>query len=205
MTLSLASGFMRRFLPFALAFAAGYSGSAIHDWANRDRRQTVRAGRFELLDPAGNTIAVWTPNRRSQDGGDLGAKLVFDNGRGDERLVLGTHSGNSTPFLQFYGRDSIERVGVSLGYDDDPLISMSDRQKVRVALGSKHGDAPGPGDDQWGLTLQGRKEGVSANIGFVRWWDGHYQSGISLDGGEGPKWEAVAGGRMNPVPLGKRR
>ncbi len=187
-----------------LALGAGFAGGVFHTWSSQIQAPTaIRATRFDLVDASGNTVAFWTPNPALSTGGDAGAALVFTDPRGVRRCELGMSGGNSAPFLRFYGADRAERVGVMLGYKDDPAIFLRDSDGIRATLGAAHGDAPSPSEDQWGLSLRARKEGAGASIGFHRWWDGAYDATVTLSDGAGRTWKAATGGQLKPVPLVK--
>jgi hypothetical protein len=190
----------------ALALTAGYAGAALRGHPDpTGLHATVRATRFELVDSSGRAIAILAANPASPGGGDAGAALVLTDPRGVRRCELGISRGNSAPFLRLYGGDGAERVGVLLGYHDDPVLTLRDAQRIRTILGARHGDTPGPSEDQWGLSLYGRKEGADASIGFYRWADDTYQAAVTIRDGAGRKWEAIAGGPLRPIPLSKGR
>lgn len=197
---------LKKGIPTLLALGAGYAGGVLHTWLNQTKASaTIRANRFELVDPSGKTVAFWTPNPALRAGGDAGAVMVFADPRGARRCEFGISGGNSAPFLRFYGEDRAERVGVMLGYNNDPVIFLRDSQKIRAVLGANHGDAPSPSEDQWGLSLRARKEGAGASIGFYRWWDDTYRAAVTLGDGANRTWEATAGGELKPVPFAKPR
>jgi hypothetical protein len=134
---------LKKGIPTLLALGAGYAGAVLHTWLNQTKASaTIRATRFELVDPSGKTIAFWTPNPAVRTGGDAGAVMVFADPRGVRRCELGMSGGNSAPFLRFYGEDRAERVGVMLGYNSEPLILLRDSHAIRATLGANHGDAP---------------------------------------------------------------
>lgn len=183
-----------------LALGAGYIGSAVQmRWCHRIQSGEVRATRFELMDNAGRVVALWATAQGS------GAVLAFADVKGMRLCELGIGGRNGPPFLRLYGKDGKERVTAVLGYDDDPVLLLSDAHRARAVLGASHSDAPGPSDDQWGLYLRGREADASASIGFFRWWDNTYHAGVRLSDGPGRVWEAEAGTSLRPIPVHRRQ
>jgi hypothetical protein len=197
---------IRRAIPLLLSLGAGYAGSALHMWINSSKgTRTIHASRIELTDDSGRTVISLRANRATHTGGDGEAALAFTDPRGFRRIELGMSGGNNTPFLRFYGSDSRQRIGLLLGYDDDPALQLCDSNRIRAVLGATHGDAPSSAEDQWGLSFRAQKEGAGASIGFNRWWDMSYQAGVTLTDGSGRTWKAVAGSDLKPNPLIRRR
>lgn len=189
-----------------LALTAGYVGGSARGWLDHAPPiATVRARRFELVDGAGRAIAVLAPNPTSLQAQSAGATLVIADPRGVRRCQLGFNPGDGGPFLRLYGSDGAKRVDVGLGPYDDPVLTLRDGRKVRAVLGARHGDMPGPGEDNWSLSLYARKERAGADIGFFNWWDDTYHAGITLRDGAGRKWEAAAGAPLKPLHSPNKR
>ncbi len=192
----------------------GFAGSALHGLIG-PKPTTVRAERFEIINSSGHLASFWGPDPDPQisPGTLRGTLMVFLDPNGVRRCQVGTSLGDYGPVILFSGKEgprgaSIQqdqyRLWLGLGDHEDPFLYMRGSNGSQVKLGAEHGDAPGPGEDQWGLSLRAWQVRAAASIGFTRWPDGHYRAGVHLDDGEGSRWNASAGAPLKPLPLVKR-
>jgi len=128
---------------------------------------SIRAKRFEIVGPSGKILSYWGPDSDPQipAATPKGVLLVFMDPNGVRRCQVGAGVGNYSPELQFYGKDGPSetkpqqylphpRFSIGLGYNDDPGLAMRDQSVERIVLGAVHGDAPGPSEDTWCLSLR---------------------------------------------------
>jgi hypothetical protein len=182
-----------------LAIAGGFCGSVLHDWV-KGQTDVVRARRYEVLGPAGKVLSYWGPDDspRIQPGTPKGIILVFVDPSGVRRAQFGTGLGSYVPELLFFGKEGLLRNGppeispeprfsVGLGYDEDPFLTMRSRNGWRVLLGAAHGDAPSPGDDDWGISFVTRT-GANAYVGTHGVNPGASQAFVTVRDDKGQSW-----------------
>jgi hypothetical protein len=196
-----------------VALAGGFLGSWLFA-AIGPRPATVRAGRFEVVDPSGRTTSYWglDPNVHLQSSTPKGTLLVFLDSNGRHRCQIGSNSGDYSPQLEFYGTagpmddpehyDVQPRFSVALGDTGSPFLLMRGRDGDKVLLGAVYGDVGGEPELGWGLSFRAWKVPAAAGIGYSR-WRGGYVSGVSAEDGAGKKWSAQAG-EFTLMPLQRR-
>ena len=69
-----------------------------------------------------------------------------------------------------------------------------------MLLGAQYGDVYGERELGWGLSFKALQPPAAAWMGYSRWWDGTYHSGVAVDDGAGRRWTAEAGGPFKPLP-----
>ena len=149
-----------------VALTGGFVGSAAHDWV-KTTPATIRAKRFEVVTTSGKALSFWGPDADPQipTATPKGMLLVFMDPNGVRRCQIGSSIGDYGPELLFYGKDGPSearhqqylpqpRFQIGLGYNEDPGLVMRDGTIERVLLGAVHGDAPGPSEDTWCLSLR---------------------------------------------------
>ena len=188
-----------------IAVVGGYLGSALHDLM-KPGPTTVRAGRFEVIDPSGRLVSYWGPdaNLRILVETLKGTLLVFMDLHGVRRCQIGARVGDNGPELVFFGTDGPSagpRVGIDLGETGSPVLHMRGNDGDRMVLGAMYGDVYGQPELGWGLSFRARAASASAGIGYGRWLNGTYRSSVSLSDGTGKTWEALAGDELKPLPL----
>ena len=196
-----------------VAVAGGFVGSALHDRI-RPRATTIRAERFEVVEPSGRLASYWgsdaDPNIKTQKG----TLLIFLDPHGVRRCQIGSRASDYSPELLFcgidgppdkpqrYGAQPLLRVG--LGWTDSPTLSMRGRDGDKMALGAMYGDVYGERELGWGLSFRAWEPSATADIGYMRWWDGTYRSSVALNNGAGKHWESFVGG-LKPLPLVRKK
>jgi hypothetical protein len=171
------------------ALCAGLAGSALHGWMNTNP-ETIRATRFEVVDPSGTLLSFWGPDNdpRIHASTPKGTLLVFMNAKGQRGCELGSRTGDKGPTLNFYDRDSRERVTLALSGGDDPFLGFSSsRIEGTVMLGTIKGDVADdkPGDS-WGLRL--RSGNAWSSIAAYESLDGKHGAGVHVRDEEGRYW-----------------
>jgi hypothetical protein len=149
----------------AVAGVAGFLGGVFGS-QNRVQAaspQTIRASRFELINAAGATLAIW------ETGSGNEAHLRFLPARGHAAVDVGVQPDGS-PVIQMAGRDGKRRIVLALDQFDRPALGMGDeRWEGRVVLGFKGSDVPDRAEDDWGLSFMafGSERPVAA-LGVVK-------------------------------------
>ena len=195
----------RNVVVVVIAVVGGYLRSALHDLM-KPKPTTVRAGRFEVIDPSGRLVSYWGPDANPQIPAETpkGTLLVFMDPHGVRRCEIGARDGDNSPELVFFGTagpSAGPRVGISLGGTGSPTLHMRGNDGDRMALGAMYGDVYGQRELGWGLSFRAPAVSASAGIGYGRWWDGTYRSSVGLTNGTGKTWEVVAGDELKPLPL----
>jgi len=106
----------------------------------------VRASRFELVNPAGSTVADWevTPSNE--------VRLRFASSRGNAVEIGVLEDGR--PYLRMRGRDDKNRIVMELDQRDKPLLGMGDEKwEGRLRIGFVEPDVVDPNSDDWGISL----------------------------------------------------
>ena len=152
-------------ISLAAACAAGFLGGSLASQTNivASSPDSLRAPRFELVNAAGATVAVW------ESGAGKESHLRFQSGRGRSTLELGTLS-DGTPLIQVTGGDGKRRIVMELDQFDKPMLRMGDEHtETRVNLGFIEPDTVSPDWDQWALSFRGPVSEMSvAGIGMVK-------------------------------------
>ena len=193
----------------AIAIAAGFFGSVIHDWT-RVKHDVVRARRFEVVNGSGTIMSYWGPDANPQipAATPKGVILVFIDPNGVRRCEIGSSPGDFGPELKFYGKlgpSEIRpqkylpepRFAVGLFAGDDPVLAIRGRDAWRITLGAEHGDAPDPSEDTWGLRIRGGATS-SAGVTGYRTYFGQYTAGVwARDKGDSWSLPPDLGSRLN--------
>lgn len=210
----IGTSFRERAAVAVIAIASGVLGSVLYDLI-KPKPTTIRAERFELLDPPGRLVSFWGPdgNHRIPSTSSKGALLVFEDPHGRRRCQIGSRIGDYGPELMFYGADgpsdkperfdSVPRVSIGLGGTGSPMLNMRGTRGDQMTLGAMYGDVPGEPEGGWGISFRAWDIQARAAMGYRHSWDGSYQSGITLSDGRGKSWNAAAG-ELRPLPLLKR-
>jgi hypothetical protein len=178
----------------ALAAIAGYAGgliSARPRAADAAAGGPIRATRFELVDASGKTLGYWGFDHRYE--GRL--VIAFTGGKSGELAAFGL--ADQDGFLTLTGTDGKQRAALAVGDGRPSLVLGDEKWSSRVSLGSFGSDAPGPGEDNWGLIFRappGEKDlrhPVPAAIGYSRnasglGWDGS----AYIEDSTGKVWKA---------------
>lgn len=84
-----------------IAVAGGFLGSVLHDLIT-PKLTTVRAERFEVVEPSGRVLSYWGPDadRNIPPATPRGTLLVFLDSHAVRRLQLGAVAGNYSPHLE---------------------------------------------------------------------------------------------------------
>jgi hypothetical protein len=133
------------------ACASGFLGGTLASQGRENRveafaPEVIRASRFELVNPAGITVANWEVTPTNE------IRLRFTSGRG-EALEIGALQ-DGRPFLRMRGRDGKARVVMELDGLDKPMLGMGDEKwEGRVRLGFIEPDILDTGSDDWGLAF----------------------------------------------------
>jgi len=198
-----------------LAVTGGYLGGVLHDIQSRNRT-TIRAERFEVIEPSGRVASYWGPDADPQIPNTTphGTLLVFIDSQGVRRCQIGSRVGDHGPELLFYDTDgptdkpgpsnAQPRVSINLGGTGSPTLHMRGRDGDRMALGAMYGDVSGERELGWGLSFRAWAVPARADIGYSRWLDGGYQSSVALTNGADKHWEEVVGEKLKPLPLMRR-
>lgn len=139
--------------------------------------QTVKASKFELVNAAGVTLAIWEAGSGSE------AHLRFLPARGHAAIDVGVSSDGS-PVVQVAGRDGKRRIVLALDQFDRPALAMGDeRWEGRALLGFRGYDVPDKNQDDWGLFFRvfGSERAV-ASIGVAKGGDGSPEGVLTLSG-----------------------
>ena len=148
----------------ALAGLCGFLGGLVSRWTERLSRpsslQVVRAVRFELVGPNDKPLAYW-------GGSEKGIVLAFTGMGTKELATFGLERGGRSPFVELAGNDGHPRAVLEVGYDDKPILGMSDANyEGRVILGATATDAPSPLNDTWALRFRAPERRDLAAIGM---------------------------------------
>ena len=136
----------------------------------------IRAPRFELVNRAGATVAVWevTPSHE--------IRLRFATKAGGALEIGAIEDGR--PFFRMLGRDGKNRLAMGLDQLDKPSLGMSDEKWYgRVRLGFTGPDTLDPSADDWALSFCpfGTTRPI-AGVGMVKNVDGQLDGYLTADG-----------------------
>lgn len=168
----------------AIALAAGFVGSVLHDWVRGHPAspvEVVRAKRYEVVNESGGVLSFWGPDNdpRIPTTTPKGTLLVFMDVRGQRGVEFGSRTGDKGPTLNFFDKIHRERVRLALSQGDDPILGFSSTViEGAVLLGAIEGDVwtDKPGDS-WGLRLRSRK--ARSSIFASEWSDGRHRAGVA--------------------------
>lgn len=177
LSLAMCSGFVGGLISTSIYRAAGVAP------------KSIQASRFELVDEIGRTISFWGVD---SIGGQRRAIIAFNNAEQKEISAFGA-AREEGPFLIMHGSDGKVRAALQLGWQQRPVLSMSDgKYEGRVLLGSIAADSPSDEDDDWGLVFRGSNSLVPyASIGMTREPKKERPFGLlSVHNREGRTWTA---------------
>ena len=197
-----------------IAVAGGFLGSVLRDLII-PKSTTVRAERFEVVERSGRVLSYWGPDadRNIPPATPKGTLLVFFDSHAVRRLQLGAVTGDNSPHLEFFDKDgppdtpknyyAEPRFSVRLGGTGSPILNMRGSYGDRVVLGAMYGDVYGERELGWGLSFRAWEPRATADIGYMRWWDGRYRSSVALNNGAGRRWESFVGD-LKALPVIKK-
>jgi hypothetical protein len=144
-------------LSLLLGICGGILGSYFVPWFRSNyspsniSARTVRAERFELLDPSKNVVSYWGTDWKNNR-----ILIVFLDERGKLRAEMGVEamrgfSSGYSPFTALLGSDGGIRIQQILNDSQYPEITMGDAASAdRIQFGRwRTSDVSGDDDDQW--------------------------------------------------------
>jgi hypothetical protein len=152
-----------------LAIVGGMMGAFVYGAlshtvsAKTESPTLIRAAAVELIDNAGNRVAVLGTDERQN------TSLAFFDARGKKRAEFGLGRGEN-PRLDINGPEGDSLLSLDLGQQARPRLMLSDHDfNGRVYLGVVEPDAPSPGwkYDTWVLRFRGDRGQPLATIGMT--------------------------------------